>query len=407
MENNIVQLPFGIKGVKAEKVEYEGDISIVYLVKQMDFGVCPCCGTISNKIKDRATINRVIDIPIPELKIKYRLVKRRFKCINTLCTTNTFTEAIDGLRKSHVYTDPFTNYIYHLAKRSTCSEIYQHLKKDYGLDISRSSFYLKYQEACLNYSVDNDNPVSTPYIGLDEFSKGSGHDYGVVITDLAKKKIIEMVDGGKTKEAAKHAISFVETEKITACCIDMWEPFKLAIAESIPNALIVIDPFHVIQKVNEAVDKVRKRVRKRLKLPEKKESLFDVKSLILSGSERITDKQVIKLWEILSLDVELKKAYEFKELLRMLYKRQDKENVPKYFSNWIKEALYSGIPEVIEASTTYQNWFSEILNWWKHPISNGFTEGIVNKIKTVDRRAYHYNNFESLRHKVLTIQNNS
>ena len=65
--------------------------------------------------------------------------------------------------------------------------------------------------------------------------------------------------------------------------------------------MIVIDPFHVVQKVNNAVDDVRKRVRNRLKLPEKKESLFEVKKLILSGSERLSAEDTTKLWEILAM----------------------------------------------------------------------------------------------------------
>lgn len=401
MDTNI-PLPFGIKGIKTENIVYEGNTMVLYLTKQIDFGVCPCCGTISSKIKDKNTIDKVIDIPMPESKVKLKLIKRRFKCVNTLCSINTFTEAVEGLRKAQIYTDSFINHIYQLAKRSTCADIYKYFKKDCGLEISQTSFYRKYKESCLKHPINNEGPVSTSYIGLDEFSKGSGHDYGVVITDLEKRRIIEMVDGGKTKEAAKNALSFVEKEKLSACCIDMWEPFKMAISEMNPQALIVIDPFHVVLKVNAAVDKVRKRIRKKFKLPEKKEAMFEIKSLLLSAAEKLSDEQTIKLWDILSMDYELKKAYEFKELLRMLYKRQDKEFVPKYFANWIKEAKNSGIEEILDVADTYQNWSNEILNWWKCPISNGFTEGVINKIKTINRRAYHYNNFESLRYKVLS-----
>ncbi|MFQ6092530.1 MAG: transposase, partial [bacterium] len=117
------------------------------------------------------------------------------------------------------------------------------------------------------------------------------------------------------------------------------------------------DHFHVVKTMNEAVDKVRKC-----------------------------------------------QAYELKELLRAIYAGENLQTATVELSHWIQEAQANGIPEVAEAAGTFGRWKPEILNFWVYRIDNAVTEGKINKIKTLRRRAYNYNNFEPLRLKILQQQ---
>jgi len=69
---------------------------------------------------------------------------------------------------------------------------------------------------------------------------------------------------------------------------------------------------------------------------------------------------------------------------------------------WIRHAQTSQIPELVQIRDSFASeWFTEIFNYWHHRISNSVTEGKINKIRVIQRKAYHYRNFSSLRYQIL------
>lgn len=394
-----IPFPFGLKRINVIAIN-QGERSLTIRVqKDLPFGVCHRCGTISQKVNDRH-IHSVTDRPLDVPGLKLEVLKRRWKCLNTFCPTKTFTEQIEGLAKKRTHTDLFCRHVYQLSRQMTFSGVHKHLQEVYGCQTALSTIYRAAIEQ-LHQQVTVPQRVDTPFVGLDEFSKGKSHDYGVVLVDLARRKVIDVDGGGKTKKAAKRLLEKVGSEKLRACVIDMWEPFKTACREVVPHALVVVDHFHVIKTMNEAVDKVRKRARRHLRGPEKKKALFKYKELLLMGLETLSPKQEHRLWEILSWDESLCYAYELKELLRAIYAGQRRQTATIELHKWIKEAKDSGIPEVQKVAETFARWKPEIRNFWVYRIDNAVTEGKINKIQAIRRWAYNYNNFENLRLKIL------
>ena len=239
---------------------------------------------------------------------------------------------------------------------------------------------------------------------LPKFSKGKNHDYAVVLTDLEIRKIIDVGEGGKTKKAAIALLQKnLEVNSVAACVIDMWKPFKNAAAR-LPNALVIVDKFHVVKKANEALDSVRKRIQRRTDITTLKEQLGKYKKLFRMARERLSEKQEQRLWQILPLSPELMQSYEFKELLRDIYDQDDLATAQSQLRNWITEASQSKIAELLELARTLENWKEEILHYWNFRLTNAVTEGKVNKIKALRRKAYNYNSFESLRLKILEAE---
>jgi transposase len=399
LSNASIPFPFGLKGIEVLAVSQgEGSLTI-RLQKALPFGLCPLCGTISQKVNDRH-IHPVTDRPLDGPQVKLEVLKRRWKCLNTFCSVNTFTEQIEGLARKRTHTDLFCRYVYQLSRKMTFSDVHTHLQEVYGCQSALSTVYRAAVEQ-LHQQVTVSERFHTPFVGLDEFAKGKGHDYGVVLVDLVHRKVLDIDEGGKTKKAAARLLSKVESEGLKACAIDMWEPFKRACRQVVPHALVVADHFHVVKTMNKAVDAVRKRARGHLESKDKKKALFTYKNLILMGLETLSSKQEHRLWEILSWDKDLCRAYELKELLRAIYEGEIPETATIELDNWIREAQASGIPEVQEVAGTFVRWKPEILNFWIYRINNAVTEGKINKIKTIRRWAYNYNNFEHLRLKIL------
>ncbi len=243
--------------------------------------------------------------------------------------------------------------------------------------------------------------VEARFVGLDEFAKGKGHIYGLVLVDLEQNKVIDVLGEGKTKRATQQLLAKLNPQKLEAVCIDMYMVFRKTCNEMFPQALVVIDCFHVIKLVNEALDRVRKRELKYVDNPEKRKAFVKYKGILLSGLERLSPRQKDVLINVFLWHRELYCAYKFKEQMRAIYADKDLEAASSALDELIKAGQASNIKEIAEAADTLATWKKEILNFWTYRISNGVTEGKINKIKTLRRKAYNYNNFESLRFKIL------
>ena len=96
---------------------------------------------------------------------------------------------------------------------------------------------------------------------MDEIYLGKKQKFITVVSNLdtgeplwfGRERKKETLDEFFQKE-----LSAGQRMRITAACVDMWEPFRLSIEQWAPNCRIVYDKFHVMQHANEAVDEVRR-----------------------------------------------------------------------------------------------------------------------------------------------------
>ncbi|MED1420673.1 transposase, partial [Bacillus smithii] len=102
-----------------------------------------------------------------------------------------------------------------------------------------------------------------------------------------------------------------------------------------------------------------------------------------------------------SLAPDLKKAYIVKETFYQWLKESDQTNAKRNLEHLYKVIERSGLEEYQYMKRTFKNWEKEILNSFLFPYTNGFIEGINNKIKVIKRMSYSIRNFKRLRNKVL------
>ena len=132
---------------------------------------------------------------------------------------------------------------------------------------------------------------------------------------------------------------------------------------------------------------------------------------IVKGYQYEKGKYVYKLpktilEEMLSISDELNRGYELKELFLDIVANSDYKNAERDLLAWIDLCKESKIVEFIEASKTIESWLPYIVNSFiDKRFTNGFTEGLNNKIKVIKRNAYGYKNFEFFRLRLLYILN--
>lgn len=243
-------------------------------------------------------------------------------------------------------------------------------------------------------------------IGIDEISIRKGHTYRIVVSDLERRRPIWFggVDRSEASLAAFYAwLGPQKSHRIRLAVMDMWKAFRNATQQPAPQASILFDKFHVLRHLGEALDKVRKSEYARLTGQDRR-FIKGQKYTLLSHRANLTLDGRRALQTLLKANKRLNTAYLLKEAFGQLWDYQTEGWARRFFEHW-KAALKW------QRLKPYQQFAAMIERHWDgiaaycHPenkVALGFVEGLNNKIRVLQRRAYGLRDEEYLRLKVLT-----
>lgn len=229
-------------------------------------------------------------------------------------------------------------------------------------------------------------------MSLDEFSKEKGkRQFVTVVSDLEQASLLEVIDSHKSEEIIEvlKAQPLDIRENVKEVSVDMWGGFQKVIQEVFPNALIVIDRFHVMKLVNKALNKIRLLV-----------ELKGLKNrcLLLKNAENLTDEEKEDLRELFIQSPCLSIAYELKEELRTIYETSTTVKMGlRKLEKWLIYARYF----FGQTAETLRKYIQEICHYFVSRTTSGVMEGLNTKIKLIIRQSYGFKTFESLREKLL------
>lgn len=232
-------------------------------------------------------------------------------------------------------------------------------------------------------------------LGIDEHSF-RGKDLVITVTCLSRHRVLAVLpnDRQKTLRAFLMELSPRVADRVVGVCIDLKEGFRKVVEEVFPQALVVADHFHVIQDANRRVDETR-----RLEQELNKKAI--ARWPLLKGEERLTPKQAQRLAELRQEYPSLGEAHWLKEELRALYGCEDYESAQEHFSRLLINAEEADDLELGRWAGTLRRWRKEILNYFKLPITNAYTEGVHTKMKLIKRTSYGLRNIEIYRRKMM------
>jgi transposase len=340
-------------------------------------------------------------LPFGTKGVRLWVTKRRFWCLHAGCEqTQPFTESFESLDLGQHRTHALERYIYRLAQRMPYTEVVKELAR-YHIPISDNTVRRVYQRLA-QAEVEARPSCATPVIGIDEFSIRKQHAYGTIITDPQHRRVVDTFEKRDKETVVGHLERLPHKEAIQAVVIDMSGSFRSAVQEALPGRALVADKFHVVARVIQALDEVRKRVQ-RAKPKGEKRSVFRLRYRLRRGREKLNPEEREALDAFLDQEPELRMAYELKEAFHAWYRLEDRAEAEGELKAWCDEALASGLPEMVEVVGTLRNWWDEILNYFTWRCTNGFTEGKNNRIKVLKRQAYGYRDFEHFRLRILTL----
>ena len=390
MQDDCITVKLGLPQLRVIEQEEKADHFEVKVIYRRTSAICPRCGQLTNKEHDRR-LQCKQDRKLRDKPVFLWLVKRRFRC---LWCNKVFTEEdeVFGVRRRS--SKRFREYLgeegLHQTVRRTAQEEFV------GEGLIRACV-----AEVISQRLDAKGNGETPqFIGLDEFSVSGQKLYHTAICNLSKSEVMEVVEGHGKQKVEEYLNRISEPEKVKAVSMDMHEPFRQAVEMSLPHVKIVIDKFHVIRHVNNALDRVRSRLQGG-NTRNKKRELFKSRYKILTGAERLDSEGRNKLVELFPLYPEVKEAWIIKEKFRVWYRETDKKKAAIKLSEIEERIISSRIPELKDILVTLNNWRGEILNYFEYRITNGFVEGKNNRIKTIKRMAYGYRNMANFRLRIL------
>ena len=207
-----------------------------------------------------------------------------------------------------------------------------------------------------------------------------------LLTDLSNSKVLELLPKSTQLELARFLNQMPAKKRIKVVVIDMARGFFGVIEKVLPWAVVVIDPFHVVRMLNEAVTKVVRMKQEGLG-PAKHKRLMKGgnRFLLLKRRHELTAEEKRQLGKWFKKVPEFKAAYDLKEAGYNLYRITTRDRAEQRFAEW-KESIPEELkPAFDEFLGTVGRWEKYIFNYFDHRVSNAFTEGKNRGIKTLQR----------------------
>jgi len=390
LNSNYIQSLFGIKDAIVTKVITESNnpyVEIFFTLKR-DIHECPQCKELTDTVHDYRT-QIIKGPPLGDKFILFHYRKRRYRCPS--CGKR-FYEKNTFVPRYHRMTSSLVDYI--LKELQSCQSMYSVAQR-----CNVSSFTV----ARLFNFVSPLKPKLPEIMSIDEF-KGNCDErkYQCILTDPKNHKVLDILPGRETYHLSTYFSSFSKEEraKVKAVVIDMWKPYKDIVKTYFKNALVVVDRFHFIRQVFWAFDKIRREEQKRFS-KQRRRYFKRSKKLLWTRFNNLDEegKQAVEV--MLNVSSKLREAYLLKEKFMEFVDSESFEEAKKKLHDWYLYVSASQLPEFDYCLQTITRWQNEILNSFKVAYTNGYTEGVNNKIKVLKRNAYGVRNFKRFRARIL------
>jgi transposase len=249
-------------------------------------------------------------------------------------------------------------------------------------------------------------------VGVDEHvwrHTRRGDKYVTVIIDLTAvregtgpARLLDMVEG-RSKKAFKAWLAARPQEwkdGVQVVAMDGFTGFKTAAGEEVPDAVAVMDPFHVVRLAGDGLDQARRRVQQELHghRGRKNDPLYKARRTLLTGADLLTDKQKTSIQAVFAIQehVVVEATWGIYQRMVAAYREPDRAKGRKLMNELI-ESISQGVPkaltEIIKLGRTLKKRAADILAYFDRPgTSNGPTEAINGRLEHLRGSALGFRN---------------
>ena len=351
--------------------------------------ICPSCNSPTSRVHDYYTrsFNHIM-VGKRTTKIYYK--QRRYVCMH--CGKR-FAEMNSFIQKFFRHSNDVVNNVFDdLTSIKNLSQI--------GNDNNMSSQNVS--RLMNKFMPIFHNTTSLPEaIGIDEFKGNSGgNKFQVVITNLKTHKVIDVISA-RSEDALYNFFRKISNPKdVKLVAMDLSLFFKKIITDCLPNAKIIADTFHFTRLMHWALDNVRKDVQKGL--PKDMRIYFKrSRSVLHKRINNLNPDEYNQLTNMLDYNENLRWAYSIVQNLFEIIDEKNPDKKVSLFREFMTYASNCDLPEFNKHIQTFFKWHKYIINSFYTNFSNGITEGLNTKIKTLKRVSFGFRNFQNFRLRIL------
>ena len=343
---------------------------------------CSGCGR-PGRVYDRLEERRFEFVPVWGILVFLTYQMRRVDCKRCGVTVE-MVPCCDGKNQ---LTTTYRWFLATWAKRLSWSEVGTIFRTSWD-SVCRAV------EHAVEWGLEHRDLSGVTALGVDEIAWSRGHTYLTLVYDIGgKTKRLLAVAEQRTEASLRECL---ESLGATACesvqyvCSDMWRPYLNVIAEKLGNAVHVLDRFHVMQLFSKALDEIRAEESRRLVRDGYEPVLKKSRWCLLKRPENLTDKQTVKLSELLKYNLRTVRAYLLREEFQRLWEYKSAWWAGRFLDEWTSRAMRSRLDPMKKIARSIRTHRPLILNWFRArgQVSAGAVEGLNNKVKLVTRKSY-------------------
>jgi transposase len=389
-ETDFYEQLLALPDLRVQRVEYGPNRISLFCQLKTTKQPCPHCLDLTKEV-NQYTTRQVRDLDISGRQVWLHLQIKQFICRNC---NRYFSEYIGFADGGKSYTHRQAKWIIDCSARQPFSET------GALLDICPKTverIYYDYVETHLKLPA---RYAQVRRLGIDEIAhrKGKKH-YACVLTDLDRGIALDILPG-RSKEALIAHFQRLGTDfcqQIESVSFDMWPAYKRVSEICFPQAVHVVDRFHVVKALNDVVDKLRRKLRQDYPW---KLAFVNIKWILFKA--RPTVDEQVQLEKAFKQSVVLKAVVDLRNTFHSHFETATNPSILlANLQTWMSQVIALGYEGFFRFVTTLQNWLEPIANFAHQRLTNAVTEGLNNVIRYIKRISYGLPNFEHLRLRVL------
>lgn len=354
--------------------------------------ICSGCGE-KRPVYDTLNEKLVQFIPFWGFQVFFAYAMRRVSCPQCGIIVETVPWATGKKRITHHYAKYLADWAKEMSWQSVANRF-------------RTSWQTVYRavESIVDYGLEHRKIDNVTSLGVDEVLFHKGHKYMTLVYQIDKgTRRLLWVGKDRTMATLRGFYSDMWRldrkfrKRIRVVCSDMWKPYLGVIKEKTPEAINVLDKFHVMQKFSKALDKIRAEETKRLKAEGKEPVLTKSRWCFLKRKFNLTKSQKGKLNELVDMNLNTVKAYLLKEQFHKFWEYKSPTWAGKFLDNWCELAEESELEPMIKVANMLQSHRELILNYFRaqKEFNSGIVEGMNRKVNLTIRKAFGFRTFEA------------
>ncbi len=375
--------PFVVEHIAMVENESQQTIEVTMRARENGLPTCSGCGARCSGYDTQPTVRRFDFVPLWMIPVVLLYAMRRVNC----STCGVKVERVPWAEGKSSLTHEYKWFLAGWARRLSWKEVSE------CFCVSWDHVFNAVKQA-VSWGLAHRDLDGIESIGIDEVQWKRGHKYQTVVYQIDDDcKRLLWVGPDRTAKTLLRFFRFLGEErsaKLQFVCSDMWRAYLKVIAKKVPDALHVLDRFHIMQKFGKAIDQVRASEVKQLEADGYEPILTGSRWLLLKRPENLSEKQEVSLNELLQYNLKSVRSHLLKEDFQQFWSYTYSAWAGKFLDAWCTRTMRSQIAPMKQVAKMLRRKRELLLNWFRADgaLSSGVVEGFNNKLKLITRKSY-------------------